>query len=342
MSRTACLLVLALAAGCDSAPEPDPPPPVALDVVTRTLGRGADLAAAFGAPGSLEARAFALYGDLVASDFSDRAGRIAREIAARCPHAVGLHEVLTTRTQYPSDGAATPATRVTLDYLATLLDSLDARGLTYRIAAEQELMDAELAAARTGGARFDVRLTERAVVLVADTLEARAGPSARWSGVPFPDADGLTDPVGYASAQLVVDGRTVTVAAARFDADDERARTQARALASALGTGPAVTLATLAPPGTATTRAALAGAGFADAWDQAGEGSGLTCCFTAGLRQDEADLESRADGVWTLGGRARTVDVFGVAPSARTPGGLWPSSRAGVFARLVLGEPVLI
>lgn len=340
---TLLLAGLALAA-CDAAPDPDPPPPpdpVLVTVLNRTLGRGADLGQAFAGDAATDVEAAALYQATIATDYRERAGRLAQEIRLRDPDVVTLQEVLTTRTQFPSDADGVPATpnagRVTFDYLATLLDSLSAAGADYRVAAEAQTGDVELAALGVGGERYDVRYTERAVVLVRDTLDTVPGPAVTAPGAALAGAPALREPVGAAIVRLVLTAQTVAVASARFDADGERAAALALDLRDAVGGLPLVLGGSTTESGSAATLDAVSATGLEDAWLGAGDGAGGTCCIGPDLRETDVVFDRRTDAVWTWNGNAAAITRFAVTPGIRSASGLWPSSRAGLFARVVLG-----
>ena len=341
--RSLALLAVGFAAGaCDSVPEPEPAPPVQLSVLNRTLGRGADLSSLPSA--SPDAWAYRLYSEVIASGFPERAARLAREIAQREPDAVTLQEVLTTRTQFPSDADGVPATpnaeRVTFDFLATLLDSLAASDLNYRIAAEAETWDAEFAADGVGDAMFDVRFTERTVVLVRDTIQSSPEAPVAFDGAPVAGLTGMGEPVGAAVATLTVGTATVGVVSGRFDAAPERAEAQTRLVADALDGMPFALGASVPERGDETTLAAIGRAGLRDVWSTRGDGDGATCCVGPDIRAPEITLDRRADGIWTRSGQPQTIARFSTTPGIRTASGLWPSARAGLFARVVLGGSV--
>ncbi len=102
-----------------------------VDVMTRNLYLGADLAPAIGAP-SLEAFVAAngkILREVTANDFPLRAQGLAQEILAEKPDLVGLQEVALWRTAPPSltpvlTGEPT-ATTVRYDYLQLLLEQLN-------------------------------------------------------------------------------------------------------------------------------------------------------------------------------------------------------------------------
>lgn len=109
------------------------------------------------------------------TNFPARAGALAQAIAARRLHLVGVAEAAIYRLQHPGDaafGGTQPATQVVYDFLALLVDSLEARGLHYVVAAADSTTDVELPVITgvdpgTGIPTFDdVRLTDRDAVLV--------------------------------------------------------------------------------------------------------------------------------------------------------------------------------
>src|SRR3954451_3754601 len=99
-----------------------------------------------------------------ANDFRTRARAIAREIATVKPDVVGFQEAVVYRTQTPPDFTATPATHVTLDYVAELRKALAGRKLRYRFVGVAPWTDSELPAGSP--ATMDVRLTVRDARLV--------------------------------------------------------------------------------------------------------------------------------------------------------------------------------
>lgn len=124
-----------------------------------------------------------LWDDVQASNFPERAGVIARQIAATSPALIGLEEMAYFRIQDPGDaitGGATPATNVVLDFLRILQDSLAGRGLSYRVAASQENADLEIPAlvAGTTDQYIDIRYTDRNVILARNDVATSNGAGA--------------------------------------------------------------------------------------------------------------------------------------------------------------------
>ena len=68
------------------------------------------------------------------------------------------------RTQIPSDGPATPATNISLDYLKILIDTLAEQGLIYEPVVVQNGTDIEVPGLISTGL-VDIRLTDRDVIL---------------------------------------------------------------------------------------------------------------------------------------------------------------------------------
>jgi endonuclease/exonuclease/phosphatase family metal-dependent hydrolase len=154
-----------------------------VDVMTRNLYLGADLAPAIGAP-SLEAFVAAngkILRDVSANDFPTRANGLAQEILAEKPDLVGLQEVALWRTAAPSltpvlTGEPT-ATTVRYDYLQLLLAQLNkGPGPGYEVVVVQNEFDLEAPADENGvagdgpnpaiaNAEINGRLTMRDVIL---------------------------------------------------------------------------------------------------------------------------------------------------------------------------------
>lgn len=167
LSTRPLLLALAgamlLTTACDEAEVGGPSAEVT--VMTRNLYLGADTFRLTAAtePEQLPVIAAEIFGIMQANDFESRAGALAAEIEAENPDLIGLQEVEMFRVQDPSDyvqgNTSVNATEVHIDFLAVLLDSLDARGLNYTIASQLENVDVELPAARSQNDFFDVRMT---------------------------------------------------------------------------------------------------------------------------------------------------------------------------------------
>ncbi|KJY36300.1 endonuclease, partial [Streptomyces sp. NRRL S-444] len=106
-----------------------------LRVMTRNLYLGADLAPVLAAttPQGLVAAVTAVWANVQATNFPERAEALADEIAASDPHLVGLQEAVLWRSQTPAGPGS--ATHVEYDFLQILLDELSARGKHYKAVA---------------------------------------------------------------------------------------------------------------------------------------------------------------------------------------------------------------
>src|SRR5262245_47977674 len=175
LARWAMLLAAGIA-GCEDGDAGLVGPGQPITVYTRNLYLGADLAdlATIQSPEILPDRAATLWANVQASNFPERAKVLAFQIAVGLPELVALQEVALVRRQVPSDyqpGDAPNATEVALDFLATLMTEIDALGGGYRVAGESPNADVELPVSDGAGGMFDLRLTDRDVILARETVE---------------------------------------------------------------------------------------------------------------------------------------------------------------------------
>jgi endonuclease/exonuclease/phosphatase family metal-dependent hydrolase len=154
-----------------------------VDVMTRNLYLGANLAPAIGAP-SLEAFVAAtgqILREVSANDFPTRAKGLAQEILQQKPDLVGLQEVALWRTGPPSlapvISGEPSATTVRYDYLQLLLEQLNRGPDRYEVVVAQNEFDLEAPGDENGvagdgpaaqgipNAEINGRLTMRDVIL---------------------------------------------------------------------------------------------------------------------------------------------------------------------------------
>jgi endonuclease/exonuclease/phosphatase family metal-dependent hydrolase len=326
-------------------------------VMTRNLYLGADLAPVLSAdsPAALVAGAGAVWATVQATNFPERAGALAAEIAAAEPDLVGLQEVTIWRIQSPSDQfttAPTPATTVAYDFLALLLDSLTARGLAYTPAATSTNFDAELPAAVGPATVLDVRLTDRDVILARAGVAVsspRAGTYAAKVTFPLggPGGQPVAVPRGWTSVVARTGGRAFRFVNTHLEVEGFAPVNEAQAgelLTLLAGERLPVILAgdfNSAADGSSTASyAALTAAGYADAWGAAEPTApGLTCCHDERLRNPAPLNSKRIDFVFARGARPVAADVVGDEPADRTTSGLWPSDHSGVVAALRFPNP---
>lgn len=141
-----------------------------LRVMTRNMYLGTDFDDIFAAqtPEQLVAEVAEAYAEVEASIPAERIAGIADEIEAASPTLVGLQEVALWRIGAPFDPSS--AETVTYDFLQLLLDELAARGLRYEAVKIQTNFDAEVPAVFSQTLAFDVRFTDRLVVLARTDL----------------------------------------------------------------------------------------------------------------------------------------------------------------------------
>ena len=196
-------------------PEPTLPPPPqtrAITVMTRNLYLGADLTPVMGAasPEQIPGAVGDAWNRIVLNDFPARADAIAGEIQSTRPDVIGLQEVAKFRIQSPGDflvGNPQAATAVAYDYLTLLLDALQARGLSYRIASVVQNADIELPAVTSTGL-IDVRWTDHDVILVRDGIEITGETSNNFAlnvAIPVGGGSPITIRRGWNRVDLMID-----------------------------------------------------------------------------------------------------------------------------------------
>ena len=344
----------ALLAACGGGGAGGPRDPRELRVMTRNLYLGADLSAVIGAvasgdPDAIVSTTTEAFARVQASDFPTRAKAIAAEIDEVRPDLVGLQEAALWRTQAPSDtfsASPTAATTVAYDFVALLQAELTARGLDYIVVASLEESDVELPAL-DGVDLMDVRFTDRDVLLARSDLF--------WHGIRLSGASsgrfetyidlggGLAVPRGWVGVDVTFAGGTVRVVSTHLeDASEDVQRAQAaELLAGPLAVaGDAVLMGDLNSDANGLASGAtyedVVGAGFQDAWLDAGNaaGTGPTWGHDDALVDPLADLSQRLDVVLHRSTLAVTrAEVLGEDPGDMIDG-LWPSDHAGLFAAL--------
>jgi endonuclease/exonuclease/phosphatase family metal-dependent hydrolase len=334
------LLVLGCGDGGGRAPQ-SVPPGARLTVATYNLYLGADLMALFSAMGSPGPAVAGIYGDVQASDPVARMDAVAAQLAAMPPEVIALQEVALWRTQQTADGAATPATDVTFDFLQLLSDGLERRGLRYTAAIVGTNSDLEATGEFADGAR-DVRFTDRDVILVKEGVAI----GRTWQNefeveltVPTPTALGtVTVRRGWLAVEVL--GVRFFDTHLEAAADPIRDAQAAQLLVDTVETAPLIVAGDFNFAPGSLPYEKFETAQFEDKWPQAAAGDpGLTCCQAADLRNADSSLRERIDLVWTRGGDLDAVagDLLGETPADKTPSGRWPSDHAGV--RMTLQKP---
>jgi endonuclease/exonuclease/phosphatase family metal-dependent hydrolase len=284
---------------------------------------------------------------------------IAAGIADELPAVVGLQEVALVRTG-PNDytGESTPnAETVEFDFLELLREGLERElerydfDAGYEVAVVGENADEEFPAEPPDGEPFDVRLTDRDVVLVRDDLTVRQT-AARDYGInvtaPLEDGTLVSVTRGYAVAEVATGGAPFTFVTTHLAVASETVRRlQAAELAGVLGGlgGPVVLagdLNTTPSGGRSAAYERLVESGLTDAWAATTDDPGPTCCQRPTLRNERPSLGIRVDMVMTRGETTplatRRVDTDPddriTATTADGETELWPSDHAGIVADL--------
>jgi hypothetical protein len=335
-----------------------------ITVMTRNIFLGADLGPALNATtldGAIDGSGV-IWNELLSTNFPERAVPLAREIKASNADLVGLQEVALWRQQIPSDlgapptGIGAPATQVKFDFLALLMQELNAIGGGYEVVHVQQEFDAELPADTdqsnaTGsppfGAELDGRLTMRDVILrKTDSKVQVSNPTgANYATKYTPLIAGVIPlPVnrGWNSVEATINGgrefRFVNTHLEAFG-DDTIREAQAKELFATggpLDTQKQVILVGDLNSGTEArdnihgtdqlAYSALLGFGMTE------NGTVQSCCYD-NLFDPAQVFDHTVDHVLTKPA-LKTQDAYitGNDPSQRTPSGLWPSDHGGVVS----------
>jgi endonuclease/exonuclease/phosphatase family metal-dependent hydrolase len=340
---------------CERLEARDVPDARTVNVMTQNLYLGADInpaiaAVATGNPAIFIPAVSQFWANVRATNFLERAGAIAAEIAAAQPDLVGLQEAELYRTGPALNPA--PATHVELDFVQVLLDRLATRGQHYAVVAAVNNFDAEVPAFTSPGVLQDLRLTDRDVLLARTDLppgqfrvsNAQAHNFVATLVLPFATGP-FAVPRGWVSADVTTRGRTVRVVSTHLDPISPLVQV---AQAAELVAGPAhtpfpvVLIGDFNSPADPTsvdatpTYAFLRGAGLRDAWVDTHPGDlGYTWGQAPNLLNAVSSFTERLDLVLFRGdAQAFATDIVGDAQSDRTPSGLWPSDHGGVTATL--------
>lgn len=188
-----------------------------LEVMTQNLYVGANLFKILNPDKSIPENAAEIFGDILATDFWQRADAIADLVAEHEPHLIGLQEVSWIRTQCPFD-PTTEATDEFADYLAILLAALSSRGLDYHVAAEVINADVELPVLDPTlqllegcpSPLFEARLTDRDVTLRRGDVDVTASFSGNYQAalpVPVPGGSSIDFIRGFNLVDVDLKGR---------------------------------------------------------------------------------------------------------------------------------------
>jgi endonuclease/exonuclease/phosphatase family metal-dependent hydrolase len=254
----------------------------------------------------------------------------------------------------------TPARRVRLDYLETLLRELDERELHYAPVAVTKNFDVENPGETVPGVLQDIRLTDRDVILARTDLPSyelklsnvQTANFRANASLPIGDSgQSVTIQRGWGSVDVTSGGHKFRFINTHLEQEGFFDPFQV-AQGNELLSGPANTSLPVIlvgdfnskADGTGTaTYSNLTGAGFTDAWSvtHPPEELGNTFGHDPLLRNETPDLTQRIDLVLYRGSLSNSLsaldaDVVGDEQGERTPSGLWPSDHAGLLARIGL------
>jgi endonuclease/exonuclease/phosphatase family metal-dependent hydrolase len=346
------------------------PKPRPVKVMTRNLYLGASLTSAIGAGdlGELAAAGTQIWNTVLATNFPERAKVLAFEIADADPDLIGLQEAAIWRTG-PPDGppmlGGTPAMDVQFDYLQSLLDELEAIGAPYVVVISQEEADIESITEGFPFSGFDIRLTQRDVIL-AKKSKVEAGELAcdNAQGAHYPPETQLNLPLlgvpvestrGYVSADCVVNKRAFRFINTHLEAFSAGFRALQAGFLAQFGPAsdisqPVVLVGDLnsdpndnsvnlpdPTPNNAAINLLMGLFGYVDTWGALfGDADGFTSGFNEFVDDPDASgLSKRIDHVMTRPLiEMRDSRVTGIDSDNRTPDGLWPSDHAGLITTL--------
>jgi endonuclease/exonuclease/phosphatase family metal-dependent hydrolase len=354
----ALVLTLPLVPACadETTTTPVTPAQVEFAVMSRNVYLGADIfvLGQAQAPQQVPVVAGQLWSAVHATNFPERAGGLAAEVEATRPILIGLQEVITYRTQDPSDFPSFPlpnAQVVAYDFLRTLLDSLHARGLDYRIAARVRNTDAELPVIMdltNPQHMIDVRLTMYDVILARADVQTTSVVELNYNafsqlssgGLPVPMVRGWTKVVATYQGHsfIFVNTHVEGLMPAHEQQMTELLQQLERYPDPVIVVGDLNTQADMS--GNPGYRMAVAEGPFTDAYAAVGQLPGYTCCFPADVRSDTRQPDERIDFVLYRGARLTplSAQVVGAGPADRTPSGLRHSDHAGVVATFRLSR----
>ena len=200
------------------------------DVMTRNMYLGTDFSEVFAAqdPQTLLAEVAEAFADVQASNVQARIEAMAHEIKTTKPDLIGLQEVALWQTG--AFDPTTPANTVAFDYLQLLLDQLNKNeSLHYEAVAVLTNLEAEAPAIGPAGL-FDVRFTDRIVLLARtdltnklfDVTNVVAQHFSTILSVPTPTLGVVTIPRGYISADIERCGRTFRFVTTHLESFEEQ------------------------------------------------------------------------------------------------------------------------
>jgi endonuclease/exonuclease/phosphatase family metal-dependent hydrolase len=361
--RSSLLIAIVVAVGCSEAPtsidSPSSSPVLAasarnapIQVMTRNLYLGTSLGPLFeiSDPRDIPFTVAELWNNVLANDFPTRAIAIADEIARTEPKLIGLQEVAYYELMPPGQPVQV------LDYLDLLIEQLEARGLTYEVAATADNINLAFPIFLPPATIGQIRFLLRDVILArVDVATANPGAGNYATRLELSAAGvHVVIPRGWTAVDATVKGVTVRFVNTHLEAFHPLINgAQARELAGILQGEERSTILVgdiNAGPGDPDDRPAygiLLAAGFSDAWAVAHpRQDGFTCCFSNDLTETHIVPDYRIDMILFRQPRNEDTGVDHVNAArvghrmqdrvwSSTVGALlWPADHTGVVATL--------
>ena len=281
---------------------------------------------------------------------AERIAGVVDEIQAASPDLVGVQEAALWRIGTPFDPSS--ATTVTYDFLQLLLDELAAHGLHYEAVAVKTNFDAGVPAVFSQTLAFDVRFTDRLVVLARTDLKTSELKIENVEAHHFttnltfssPTLGTLTIPRAWIAVDAKLRGKAYRFVTAhpesfvpiiKFVQISELVHTAGATDSALIFAGDFNTDAAIND----AAYQVLLGAGLTDAWTETHPNeAGLTWALFIGNPAIYINPTQRLDLVLTRGEiDAVESDITRENPATdRTPSGLMRSDHAGMTANFVL------
>lgn len=324
-------------------------------VMTWNVYVGTDVDIILGAsdPQQIPVLAAQAFQGLLATNFSERADAIAKQVKKHKPDLIGLQEVSLLRIQSPGDlivGGTSPAETVLFDYQDILMDALAELGLRYYVAGVVENADVELPMLTGVDPQptfDDIRLTDYDIVLarrgvkVSDVKEVNYQTNLSIPGL------GLEVTRGYVSLEARVHGKKFRFVNTHLETagiTDAFQQAQAAELFGSLANESKTVILVgdlNTRPGDATYDL-FGSQGFEDLWllnSRHDDPDGYTSSHSADLLSQDP-LFQRIDYIMMNPHKNTRIKVkatvIGDKEADKTVNGLWPSDHAGVVAEIKL------
>jgi endonuclease/exonuclease/phosphatase family metal-dependent hydrolase len=275
-----------------------------------------------------------------ATDFHQRAARIARIVDQQNPHIICLQEVARWETENLIGQEEDD-----IDFLPILQTRLLARGLHYDIVGSLDTIEFE-APGEVDDDLLNIKWTERIVMLARHSNQLQVGTVRlrRFDdtfSIDIPAVGDLEFERGWIAADITFRGEHARYVCTHLEALSSSVRAaQAEQLIEWLsGTNlPVIVMGDMNSLPPTSVYQQFTDAGYTDVWAvNHGLFEGPTCCQEGDLLNDDSHLATRIDQIFTRGAITPiSSNRAGHKQADRSPGGLWPSDHAAVVAKLRL------